>query len=239
MTKAWKEYRDTITRLYITESRTLEEVKDIMQREHSFKASTRSYRQQFDKWQLGKYNCKKRNVRRLSQQSGIQIEASPTLIGLGSPDDGGGPNSPSHSLASMSPELDHESSYYSPQVSAGISMYQQAHHSSQMPTWEHHQPERAWGQVPAASPMGPGHQQTAGGSPGPSHLDFDDILRQTAQQTGHGAEMHSPHPVHPQSSYSVVLRSGEQPVQQNARIAPEYRYNPYPYQSGARCGFRR
>lgn len=39
MTKAWKEYRDTITRLYITESRTLEEVKDIMQREHSFKAS--------------------------------------------------------------------------------------------------------------------------------------------------------------------------------------------------------
>uniref|UniRef100_L2G9T1 Clr5 domain-containing protein n=1 Tax=Colletotrichum fructicola (strain Nara gc5) TaxID=1213859 RepID=L2G9T1_COLFN len=92
MTKAWKEYRDTITRLYITESRTLEEVKDIMQREHSFKASTRSYRQQFDKWQLGKYNCKKRNVRRLSQQSGIQIEASPTLIGLGSPDDGGGPS---------------------------------------------------------------------------------------------------------------------------------------------------
>ncbi|EQB57678.1 hypothetical protein CGLO_02159 [Colletotrichum gloeosporioides Cg-14] len=238
MTKAWKEYRDTITRLYITESRTLEEVKDIMQREHSFKASTRSYRQQFDKWQLGKYNCKKRNVRRLSQQSGIQIEASPTLIGLGSPDDGGGPNSPSHSLASMSPELDHESSYYSPQVSSGISVYQQAHHSSQLPAWEHHQHERTWGQVPAASSMGPGHQQT-GGSHGSSHLDFDDILRQTAQQTGHGAEMHSSHPVHPQSSYSVVLRPGEQPVQQNARIVPEYRYNPYPYQSGARCGFRR
>ncbi|KAK2058966.1 hypothetical protein LY76DRAFT_39183 [Colletotrichum caudatum] len=67
MTKAWGEKRVEITRLYINENKTLNEVKAIMEQYHDFKASTRSYRQQFDKWGLAKYNCRKRTVRRQSQ----------------------------------------------------------------------------------------------------------------------------------------------------------------------------
>ncbi|KZL81805.1 hypothetical protein CI238_01751 [Colletotrichum incanum] len=70
MTKAWREKRADITRLYIHENKTLNEVKAIMEEQHDFKASTRSYRQQFDKWGLAKYNCKKRTARRRSQDSG-------------------------------------------------------------------------------------------------------------------------------------------------------------------------
>ncbi|GKT46516.1 uncharacterized protein ColSpa_06697 [Colletotrichum spaethianum] len=67
MTKAWREKQADITRLYIHENKTLNEVKAIMEEQHDFKASTRSYRQQFDKWGLAKYNCKKRTARRRSQ----------------------------------------------------------------------------------------------------------------------------------------------------------------------------
>ncbi|EFQ30279.1 hypothetical protein CGRA01v4_00313 [Colletotrichum graminicola] len=74
MTKAWGEKRADITRLYIDENKTLNEVKAIMEEHHDFKASTRSYRQQFDKWGLAKYNCKKRTARRRSQDtSGHQL----------------------------------------------------------------------------------------------------------------------------------------------------------------------
>ncbi|KXH59401.1 hypothetical protein CSAL01_04383, partial [Colletotrichum salicis] len=67
MTKAWKEHRDVIARLYIKENRTLDEVREIMQQDYNFKASTRSYRQHFDQWDLSKYNCKKRTARRQSR----------------------------------------------------------------------------------------------------------------------------------------------------------------------------
>ncbi|KAL2881899.1 hypothetical protein SGCOL_002635 [Colletotrichum sp. CLE4] len=67
MTKAWKEHRDVIARLYIKENRTLDEVREIMQQKYNFKASTRSYRQHFDQWDLSKYNCKKRTARRQSR----------------------------------------------------------------------------------------------------------------------------------------------------------------------------
>ncbi|KAK2003481.1 hypothetical protein LX36DRAFT_696849 [Colletotrichum falcatum] len=74
MTKAWGEKRADITRLYIDENKTLNEVKTIMEQHHNFKASTRSYRQQFDKWGLAKYNCKKRMARRRGQDtSGHQL----------------------------------------------------------------------------------------------------------------------------------------------------------------------
>ncbi|KAK2029299.1 hypothetical protein LX32DRAFT_367219 [Colletotrichum zoysiae] len=69
MTKAWGDKRVEITRLYIDDNKTLNEVKAIMEQYHDFKASTRSYRQQFDKWGLAKYNCKKRTARRRSQDT--------------------------------------------------------------------------------------------------------------------------------------------------------------------------
>ncbi|KAK1590002.1 Clr5 domain-containing protein [Colletotrichum navitas] len=79
MTKAWGEKRADITRLYIDENKTLNEVKAIMEEHHDFKASTRSYRQQFDKWGLAKYNCKKRTARRRSQDtSGHQLHHQST-----------------------------------------------------------------------------------------------------------------------------------------------------------------
>ncbi|KAI8710508.1 Clr5 domain-containing protein [Fusarium sp. LHS14.1] len=62
--KPWNEHRPTITKLYIQEGRTLEDVRVIMMTEHNFEASIRSYRQHFDIWDIGKYNCKKRQQRR-------------------------------------------------------------------------------------------------------------------------------------------------------------------------------
>ncbi|KAJ4307361.1 hypothetical protein N0V84_012788, partial [Fusarium piperis] len=64
MAKPWHEHRETITKLYIQEGRTLEDVRSIMKAEHNFEASIRSYRQHFDIWDIGKYNCKKRQQRR-------------------------------------------------------------------------------------------------------------------------------------------------------------------------------
>ncbi|RSL78327.1 hypothetical protein CEP52_017641, partial [Fusarium oligoseptatum] len=63
MAKPWKEHRQTITKLYIQEGRTLEDVRGIMKTEYNFEASIRSYRQHFDIWEIGKYNCKKRQQR--------------------------------------------------------------------------------------------------------------------------------------------------------------------------------
>ncbi|KAM6506346.1 hypothetical protein FSOLCH5_013333 [Fusarium solani] len=64
MAKPWDKHRETITKLYITEGRTLEDVRGIMKTYHNFEASIRSYRQHFDIWDIGKYNCKKRQQRR-------------------------------------------------------------------------------------------------------------------------------------------------------------------------------
>ncbi|KAI8648146.1 Chromo domain-containing protein [Fusarium sp. Ph1] len=65
MAKPWNEHRATITKLYIQEGRTLEDVRGIMKTEYNFEASIRSYRQHFDIWGIGKYNCKKSQQRRL------------------------------------------------------------------------------------------------------------------------------------------------------------------------------
>lgn len=39
MTKPWDDYKGAIIRLYIQEGRTLDEVREIMQRDHGFDAS--------------------------------------------------------------------------------------------------------------------------------------------------------------------------------------------------------
>ncbi|KFH40972.1 hypothetical protein ACRE_083390 [Hapsidospora chrysogenum ATCC 11550] len=68
MVKPWKEFRQEITRLYIQEGRTLAEVRAMMRERHGFQASIRSYRQHFERWDLQKYNCKKRQQRRQQQR---------------------------------------------------------------------------------------------------------------------------------------------------------------------------
>jgi hypothetical protein len=75
MTKEWDSYRDTITYLYMTESRTLKEVMQKMKDDHKFSASsvlpvlpaptaalqltqrlsTRAYRSKLKSWGLQKY----------------------------------------------------------------------------------------------------------------------------------------------------------------------------------------
>uniref|UniRef100_A0A8H7NF56 Clr5 domain-containing protein n=1 Tax=Bionectria ochroleuca TaxID=29856 RepID=A0A8H7NF56_BIOOC len=74
MTKPWAKNRKEIVRLYIREGRTLQEVKGIMKNMHNFDASIRSYRQWFDKWDVTKYNCKKRQQRRRMLQQYIKQE---------------------------------------------------------------------------------------------------------------------------------------------------------------------
>jgi hypothetical protein len=54
MGELWNENRGLITRLYIQEDKRLQEVRDIMRTVHSFDVSTRSYRQHFGKWGIGK-----------------------------------------------------------------------------------------------------------------------------------------------------------------------------------------
>lgn len=97
MAKPWNEHRGTITKLYIQEGRTLEDVRGIMKTEYNFEASIRSYRQHFDMWDVGKYNCKKRKQRRRESLKRT-ILPSPTSSSPGS-------SSPPSSCASQrSPE---------------------------------------------------------------------------------------------------------------------------------------
>ncbi|TQN72170.1 hypothetical protein CSHISOI_03341 [Colletotrichum shisoi] len=105
MTKAWREKRAYITRLYIHENRTLNQVKAIMEEDHDFKASTRSYRQQFDKWGLAKYNCKKRTARRRSQDSGDHQQHQHHSTAGGGSGGGGVGEDMESDLYAMDPEI--------------------------------------------------------------------------------------------------------------------------------------
>ncbi|OBS23559.1 hypothetical protein FPOA_04109 [Fusarium poae] len=99
MAKPWNEHRGTITKLYIEEGRTLEDTRNIMRDQYNFHASIRSYRQHFDIWQIGKYNCKKRDRRRQSLSKNLPL--SPPY----SPSDVAGDgerSSPASSSSSMS-----------------------------------------------------------------------------------------------------------------------------------------
>ncbi|RSL78843.1 hypothetical protein CEP52_017597, partial [Fusarium oligoseptatum] len=84
--KSWNEHRGTITELYINQGRTLENVRDVMKTGYNFEASIRSYRQHFKIWEIGKYNCKKRQRRRLQSQ-GFTPPALPRSPALGNSSD--------------------------------------------------------------------------------------------------------------------------------------------------------
>ncbi|CAM1502075.1 Fc.00g040590.m01.CDS01 [Cosmosporella sp. VM-42] len=77
MTKPWHEFRSVIVQLYISEGRTLKDVKAIMKVQYGFEASIRSYRQHFDSWGVGKYNCKKREIRRRNRAHSRNLLPSP------------------------------------------------------------------------------------------------------------------------------------------------------------------
>ncbi|SPO04875.1 uncharacterized protein DNG_07560 [Cephalotrichum gorgonifer] len=55
MTKNWTIHKERIIKLYKTEGMTLDQVKDIMNREHDFDAGIRTYRIYLKKWQVRKY----------------------------------------------------------------------------------------------------------------------------------------------------------------------------------------
>ncbi|KXJ96768.1 Clr5 domain-domain-containing protein [Microdochium bolleyi] len=57
MTKSWDTYRSIIIDLY--SDRTLAEVRQIMQRDYGFEASTRAYRGRLIKWGVRKYNTRR------------------------------------------------------------------------------------------------------------------------------------------------------------------------------------
>jgi hypothetical protein len=101
MAKPWNEHRGTITKLYIQEGRTLEDTRNIMKDQYNFQASIRSYRQHFDIWQIGKYNCKKRDKRR-RQSLSKNLPLSPPHSPPDMPGKGDEVNSPASSSSSMS-----------------------------------------------------------------------------------------------------------------------------------------
>ncbi|KAI2609669.1 uncharacterized protein GGS25DRAFT_225880 [Hypoxylon fragiforme] len=67
MTKQWEVYEDTIKNLY-TEN-TLSVVRQTMMDRYGFKASTRAYRGRLIRWNVRKYNCRKRGEERSPSSS--------------------------------------------------------------------------------------------------------------------------------------------------------------------------
>ena len=57
MTKSWDTYKNIIVDLYA--DRTLAEVRQIMQRDYGFDASTRAYRGRLIRWGVRKYNTRR------------------------------------------------------------------------------------------------------------------------------------------------------------------------------------
>ncbi|KAI1374443.1 hypothetical protein F4677DRAFT_426117, partial [Hypoxylon crocopeplum] len=67
MTKQWDAYEATIKNLYA--ENTLSVVRQIMIEKYGFKASTRAYRGRLIRWNVRKYNCRKRDDRAPSSAS--------------------------------------------------------------------------------------------------------------------------------------------------------------------------
>ncbi|KUJ18874.1 uncharacterized protein LY89DRAFT_732413 [Mollisia scopiformis] len=63
MTKHWEPWKDEITRLYLTKSKTLEEVQGIL-RSRGFDASIRAYRMKLDAWGIRKNTSTRTNKKR-------------------------------------------------------------------------------------------------------------------------------------------------------------------------------
>ncbi|KAF4466081.1 hypothetical protein FALBO_7068 [Fusarium albosuccineum] len=132
MAKPWNEYRGTITKLYIQEGRTLEDVRGIMKNRYNFEAS-----QHFDMWCIGKYNCKKRQERRRQSLNRTILPSPPRSPPGGNVAAGG--SSPSSSCASQYspqqrplPALTAQSLHY-PSYSAGL------HHPVELPIRTRHE----------------------------------------------------------------------------------------------------
>ncbi|RSL75996.1 hypothetical protein CEP51_010364 [Fusarium floridanum] len=106
MAKPWNEHRAIITKLYIQEGRTLHDVRNIMKTEYNFEASIRSYRQHFDIWNVGKYKCKKRELRRRQIQKRA-ILPSPPLRSPPALTNSPGSSPPSSCAGQRSPEQLH------------------------------------------------------------------------------------------------------------------------------------
>ncbi|KAL0941796.1 uncharacterized protein CTRU02_204559 [Colletotrichum truncatum] len=233
MTKAWKEHRDVITNLYINENRTLDDVRDIMQKNYNFRASTRSYRQQFDKWSLSKYNCKKRNNRR--QQHGPSTGGSPSQMGMSAPSEYGS-LSP-QSFQSQSPDLDHthdaleaetmDLSHSGPVGFARHYTYlNQAQPSAQASMDRHHwEQQERWRAMSSSS---------AAGLPSPP--DDNGVFFQMETQSNN-MELISPQPVHPQQSYSVLHQNVKYTQPPGGMVMTSgHRYAPY--NNAVHCAFR-
>ncbi|EPE10381.1 hypothetical protein F503_05476 [Ophiostoma piceae UAMH 11346] len=76
MTKTWLPMREIILDYYQTQGFALNKVMDIMTQKHSFTASQRAYRQQFQKWGVFKYNRKSRVNPESSHQRFSQARSS-------------------------------------------------------------------------------------------------------------------------------------------------------------------
>ncbi|TKW50907.1 hypothetical protein CTA1_2623 [Colletotrichum tanaceti] len=69
----WDAKQDTIRKLYLEENLPLQDVIDTMSKKHSFSATERVYKRQFQKWNWKKYNTK---AHRQSRAQCIHVETS-------------------------------------------------------------------------------------------------------------------------------------------------------------------
>ncbi|KAK2007398.1 hypothetical protein LZ32DRAFT_662930 [Colletotrichum eremochloae] len=67
----WNAKKDVIRRLYLDENLPLKDIIDVMSKEHSFSATERMYKRQFQKWNWKKYNTK---ALQRSRAEGIAVE---------------------------------------------------------------------------------------------------------------------------------------------------------------------
>ncbi|KAH8702907.1 ankyrin repeat-containing domain protein [Phaeosphaeriaceae sp. PMI808] len=80
MTKDWESFQDEIRELSFTKKKSLEEVKEVMERKYKFRASTRAYRMKLKEWGLMRHKPRKalmsRNGSRATSEATFEADES-------------------------------------------------------------------------------------------------------------------------------------------------------------------
>ncbi|KAL2060693.1 hypothetical protein VTL71DRAFT_9334 [Oculimacula yallundae] len=85
MPKNWDLHKVDIENLYIKEGYTLGKVRDVMNREHNFTASARSYKMKLDEWKMWKYRSKTGDQSQVSDFSSNMQESMQFSSDVSSP----------------------------------------------------------------------------------------------------------------------------------------------------------
>jgi hypothetical protein len=64
----WEQHRTTIKRLYLDEDKTLPQIKQIMEHEFKFKATSKMYKRRFTLWKIDSKNLKRAEVKQIARR---------------------------------------------------------------------------------------------------------------------------------------------------------------------------